>query len=80
MSDFGLAQVKDEGEMYFADPQMDDFWECKACAVKAGTPTLCSSCLHNRALVRRLWTEIGGLKRRRMPEWLFGWWSRRRGA
>jgi len=30
------------------------FIECPACAAKAGSPLLCASCLHNRALIERL--------------------------
>lgn len=32
----------------------DDFVECDACARKSGTPTLCTSCLHNRRAIDRL--------------------------
>jgi hypothetical protein len=30
---------------------ISDFAECAACAAKAGAPTLCTACLHNRKLV-----------------------------
>lgn len=32
----------------------DEFRECAACAAKPGSPTLCPSCLHNRAVIRCL--------------------------
>ena len=33
---------------------MAEFMECSICAAKPGSPTLCPSCLHNRALIGRL--------------------------
>lgn len=32
--------------------------ECATCAAKSGSPPLCDSCLHNRALVSALNTEL----------------------
>lgn len=34
-----------------------EYAECKDCADKPGSPTLCDVCLHNRALVGRLQEE-----------------------
>lgn len=34
-----------------------EYAECKDCANKPGSPTLCDVCLHNRALVGRLQEE-----------------------
>ena len=31
-----------------------EFYECEACRAKPGSPTLCESCLHNRAVIGRL--------------------------
>ena len=31
-----------------------DFQECQACAAKSGSPTLCGSCLQNRAVIESL--------------------------
>ena len=42
-----------------------EFQECSACAEKPGSPTLCSSCLHNRALISALQTS-----RKRKAQWL----------
>lgn len=35
-----------------------DFMECSSCSAKSGTPTLCASCFHNRALVSKLQGEL----------------------
>jgi hypothetical protein len=32
----------------------EDFRECAACKAKPGSPSLCPSCLQNRALISRL--------------------------
>ena len=37
---------------------LEDFHECATCAAKPGTPTLCSACLHNRALVSQLKEKV----------------------
>ena len=37
----------------------EDFQECSTCAAKTGTPTLCTGCLHNRALIWRLKSRNG---------------------
>lgn len=44
------------------DPNKNEFWECEACRTKPGTPLLCKSCLHNRAIISKLWTEIDRLR------------------
>lgn len=31
-----------------------EFMECDTCRVKTGSPTLCSGCLHNRAIIEEL--------------------------
>jgi hypothetical protein len=31
-----------------------EFKECPTCAAKPGSPTLCGSCLHNRAVISEL--------------------------
>jgi len=31
-----------------------EFLECDTCRAKAGSPTLCKGCLHNRALIGKL--------------------------
>ena len=36
------------------DPERREFKECATCAAKPGSPPLCPSCLHNRALISRL--------------------------
>ena len=36
----------------------EDFLECETCRAKPGTPVLCASCLHNRALISRLQGEL----------------------
>lgn len=35
-----------------------DFRECEICEAKAGTPTLCPSCVHNKAVIYRLQKEL----------------------
>lgn len=35
----------------------EEFKECKECAKKPGSPTLCESCLWNRSLVTKLKTD-----------------------
>lgn len=40
-----------------------EFKECASCAKKAGSPTLCESCLHNRRVVNELQEEIERLNR-----------------
>ena len=36
----------------FIDPDFDGrFKECETCAGRAGSPTLCAGCLHNRDLI-----------------------------
>lgn len=39
----------------------DEFAECETCAAKPGSPTLCATCLHNRATINRLRAENAGL-------------------
>ena len=42
-----------------------EFKECPTCRVKPGSPTLCSSCLHNRNVIANLQAEkklTGGTK------------------
>lgn len=39
-------------------PSPNDFLECDTCRAKAGSPTLCKGCLHNRDLVERLTKRI----------------------
>ena len=34
-----------------------EFAECALCAAKPGSPTLCTTCLHNRATVNQLRAE-----------------------
>jgi len=40
--------------LFIPDPIDNNFWECPTCAEQTGTPAICSSCLHNRALIERL--------------------------
>jgi len=35
-----------------------EFKECSSCSKKAGSPELCSACIHNRTLVMELRNEI----------------------
>lgn len=35
-------------------PRKDEFLECDTCRAKAGSPTLCKGCLHNRTLIENL--------------------------
>ena len=35
-----------------------EFVECSICAAKLGSPTLCDSCLVNRATIAKLKTEV----------------------
>jgi len=37
------------------DTETDTFLECEECRRKPGMPVLCRSCLHNRAVIGRLW-------------------------
>lgn len=37
-----------------------DFQECATCAAKPGCPTLCASCLHNRAVIGALHAKLEG--------------------
>jgi hypothetical protein len=41
-----------------AEPPEGDFWECASCRAKPGQPTLCESCVHNRALLEHLKGEL----------------------
>lgn len=41
-----------------------DFVECAACRVKPGAPTLCMSCLNNRAAIFNLKAKIAKLKKK----------------
>lgn len=34
-----------------------EFAECASCAAKAGSPSLCSACLHNREVIDQLRAE-----------------------
>lgn len=47
-----------------------DFVECATCAAKPGSPTLCASCLHNRAVIGHYQeicqVAIGVVKERRV--------------
>lgn len=38
----------------------NQFMECDTCREKAGTPTLCYGCLHNRSLIEKLLNEVEG--------------------
>lgn len=38
-------------------PNPKKFIECDTCRAKPGSPTLCSGCLHNRALISKLKKE-----------------------
>lgn len=35
-------------------PNPKEFMECDTCRAKAGSPTLCQGCLHNRTLIEKL--------------------------
>lgn len=35
-----------------------EFKECDSCAAKPGSPELCASCLHNRAIIDHLNSEL----------------------
>jgi uncharacterized membrane protein SirB2 len=35
-------------------PEKPKFMECVSCAAKPGSPTLCESCIHNRAAIEQL--------------------------
>ena len=36
----------------------EEFWECPSCIMKPGSPTLCTSCLHNRAMIEDLERQV----------------------
>lgn len=40
------------------------FIECASCAAKPGSPTLCASCVANRAEISRLTAELDAERRR----------------
>jgi hypothetical protein len=39
-------------------PKRLEFNECDTCRVKPGSPTLCSGCLHNRAVIEELRSQV----------------------
>lgn len=55
---------------YSPDQEEGEFWECKTCRVKPGSPTLCDSCLHNRRVIGDLQKRVREMEKKKK------WWKR----
>lgn len=41
----------------------NEFFECRQCQEKPGSPVLCNACLHNRDVICRLQGEVDELRK-----------------
>lgn len=51
---FFLSKKEDKYKRGFVRMAKMEFMECAVCVAKTGSPTLCASCLHNRAVIEKL--------------------------
>lgn len=48
--------------------EKEEFMECDTCSSKSGSPELCQGCLHNRAVISRLYNEAVKEERARLKK------------